>query len=69
VSCSVHAVCNQLIRDRAHFKSIFTPYGMVEHSSLLSQLDGMGRRRGFVLMSTHREAVTAMEAEGGRYVE
>ncbi|ADV21458.1 hypothetical protein CNBI0300 [Cryptococcus gattii WM276] len=44
------------------FKALFTPFGMVEHSTLLSQLDGMGRRRGFVLMSTHQEAVEAMRA-------
>lgn len=30
---------------RVHFKALFTEYGMVEHSILLSQLDSMGRRR------------------------
>ncbi|KAE8538365.1 hypothetical protein D1P53_004718 [Cryptococcus gattii VGV] len=49
------------------FKALFTPFGMVEHSTLLSQLDGMGRRRGFVLMSTHQEAVEAMRAMNGTW--
>jgi len=30
---------------RIEFKDFFTPFGMVEHSILLSQLDGIGRRR------------------------
>ena len=30
---------------RVQFKALFTEYGMVEHSILLSQLDSMGRRR------------------------
>ncbi|WWD20461.1 hypothetical protein CI109_104937 [Kwoniella shandongensis] len=51
------------------FKALFASYGMVEHSTLLSQLDGMGRRRGFILMSTHREAVEAMQAMNGSWVE
>nr|XP_031858299.1 uncharacterized protein CI109_006270 [Kwoniella shandongensis]KAA5525371.1 hypothetical protein CI109_006270 [Kwoniella shandongensis] len=51
------------------FKALFASYGMVEHSTLLSQLDGMGRRRGFILMSTHREAVEAMQAMNGSWVD
>jgi hypothetical protein len=31
--------------DRVQFKALFTEFGMVEHSILLSQLDSMGRRR------------------------
>ncbi|OXG29559.1 hypothetical protein C367_02005 [Cryptococcus neoformans Ze90-1] len=49
------------------FKALFTSFGMVEHSTLLSQLDGMGRRRGFVLMSTHQEAVETMRAMNGTW--
>jgi hypothetical protein len=30
---------------RVQFKALFTEFGMVEHSILLSQLDSMGRRR------------------------
>jgi RNA recognition motif-containing protein len=48
---------------------MFIPFGMVEHSTLLSQLDGAGRRRGFVLMSTHKEAIDAMTAMNGTYIE
>ncbi|WVW87091.1 hypothetical protein I302_109148 [Kwoniella bestiolae CBS 10118] len=51
------------------FKSLFSQFGMVEHSTLLSQLDGMGRRRGFILMSTHREAVEAMHNMNGTWLE
>jgi hypothetical protein len=29
---------------RVQFKALFTEFGMVEHSILLSQLDSMGRR-------------------------
>ncbi|ODN87687.1 hypothetical protein L198_06911 [Cryptococcus wingfieldii CBS 7118] len=52
---------------QVQFKAMFTPFGMVEHSTLLSQLDGMGRRRGFVLMSTHQEAVEATRAMNGSW--
>jgi hypothetical protein len=69
--------------DRVQFKALFTEFGMVEHSILLSQLDSMGRRRsafralflakltyrGFVLMSTHREAVLAMNSMNGKQIE
>ncbi|WWC92641.1 uncharacterized protein L201_007600 [Kwoniella dendrophila CBS 6074] len=51
------------------FKTLFSQYGMVEHSTLLSQLDGMGRRRGFILMSTHREATEAMHNMNGTWLE
>ncbi|CAD6565083.1 MAG: hypothetical protein TREMPRED_000809 [Tremellales sp. Tagirdzhanova-0007] len=51
------------------FKELFVPFGMVEHSTLLSQLDGFGRRRGFILMSTHREAIEAIQGVNGRYIE
>jgi len=48
---------------------MFVTYGMVEHSTLLSQLDGAGRRRGFVLMSTHQEAAAAMAGMNGKMIE
>ncbi|WVQ95897.1 hypothetical protein IAU59_002996 [Kwoniella sp. CBS 9459] len=51
------------------FKTLFSQFGMVEHSTLLSQLDGVGRRRGFILMSTHREAAEAMQAMNRRIIE
>ncbi|OCF34381.1 hypothetical protein I316_03895 [Kwoniella heveanensis BCC8398] len=51
------------------FKALFSQFGMVEHSTLLSQLDGAGRRRGFILMSTHREAAEAMQAMNGCIIE
>ncbi|OCF73367.1 hypothetical protein I204_06599 [Kwoniella mangroviensis CBS 8886] len=54
---------------QVQFKSLFSQFGMVEHSTLLSQLDGMGRRRGFILMSTHREAVEAMSRMNGNWLE
>ncbi|KAK4684163.1 hypothetical protein P7C73_g6036, partial [Tremellales sp. Uapishka_1] len=53
---------------QTQFKALFVQFGMVEHSTLLSQLDGFGRRRGFVLMSTHREAVEAMNSLNGKYI-
>jgi hypothetical protein len=37
--------CGDEADDRVQFKALFTEYGMVEHSILLSQLDSMGRRR------------------------
>ncbi|WWC73845.1 uncharacterized protein I206_107817 [Kwoniella pini CBS 10737] len=54
---------------QVQFKTLFSQFGMVEHSTLLSQLDGMGRRRGFILMSTHREAVEAMQNMNGTWLE
>ncbi|WVF68344.1 hypothetical protein IAT40_003109 [Kwoniella sp. CBS 6097] len=51
------------------FKALFSRFGMVEHSTLLSQLDGAGRRRGFILMSTHREAAEAMQAMNGKIID
>ncbi|WVR07928.1 hypothetical protein IAU60_004971 [Kwoniella sp. DSM 27419] len=51
------------------FKSLFTQFGMVEHSTLLSQLDSLGRRRGFILMSTHREALEAMQVMNGKWLD
>ncbi|RXK37504.1 hypothetical protein M231_05225 [Tremella mesenterica] len=51
------------------FRNLFSSNGMVEHSALLSQLDGLGRRRGFVLMSTHAEANAAMNAMHGRMID
>ena len=35
-------------------------WGAVEHSMLLSVLDGMGRRRGFVIYDEHEVAKKAM---------
>ncbi|GMK59361.1 hypothetical protein CspeluHIS016_0703760 [Cutaneotrichosporon spelunceum] len=54
---------------QVEFKALFTSFGMVEHSILLSQLDGIGRRRGFVLMSAHREAITAMHQMNGKWID
>ncbi|KAL1412615.1 hypothetical protein Q8F55_000362 [Vanrija albida] len=54
---------------QAEFKDLFQPYGSVEHSILLSQLDGMGRRRGFVLMSSHREAIDVIHQMHGKWIE
>ncbi|BEI83909.1 hypothetical protein CcaverHIS002_0405130 [Cutaneotrichosporon cavernicola] len=54
---------------QVEFKALFTAFGMVEHSILLSQLDGIGRRRGFVLMSTHHEAMEAMHQMNGKWIE
>ncbi|WWC66036.1 uncharacterized protein I303_108658 [Kwoniella dejecticola CBS 10117] len=54
---------------QVQFKTLFSQFGMVEHSTLLSQLDGMGRRRGFILMSTHKEAVEAMQNMNGTWLE
>ncbi|ORY34564.1 hypothetical protein BCR39DRAFT_572404 [Naematelia encephala] len=51
------------------FEGTFTPFGMVEHAKLLSQLDAYGRRRGFILLSTHQEAVRAMNEMHGQWVE
>jgi hypothetical protein len=54
---------------RTQFKALLVPFGMVQHSTLLSQLDNMGRRRGFVLMSNHEEAARALVAMNGKVVE
>ncbi|GFZ49844.1 hypothetical protein JCM24511_07247 [Saitozyma sp. JCM 24511] len=51
------------------FRALFLSVGTVEHSTLLSQLDGMGRRRGFILMSQHHEAVDAMNAMHGSLIQ
>ncbi|RSH93099.1 hypothetical protein EHS25_007452 [Saitozyma podzolica] len=51
------------------FRALFLSFGTVEHSTLLSQLDGMGRRRGFILMSQHQEAVDAMNAMHGSLIQ
>ncbi|WOO82113.1 Polyadenylate-binding protein, cytoplasmic and nuclear [Vanrija pseudolonga] len=51
------------------FKDLFLSFGSVEHSILLSQLDGMGRRRGFVLMSSHREAMDVIHQMHGKWIE
>ena len=62
-SCSVDKLC------RMQFRYLFVRYGMVEHSTLLSQLDNLGKRRGFILMNTHQEAVRALGAMNGQWVE
>ncbi|KAJ7118679.1 hypothetical protein C8R43DRAFT_1137224 [Mycena crocata] len=44
--------------------TLFAPHGVVSHCVILATLDGASRRRGFVVMSTHEEARTAMAALG-----
>lgn len=39
---------------------IFSRYGVVSHSVILATIDNSSRRRGFVVMSTHAEALSAL---------
>lgn len=47
---------------RPEFAKIFEPYGTVTHAVILATLDSASRRRGFIVMSAHQEAKTAMDA-------
>ncbi|ORX37537.1 hypothetical protein BD324DRAFT_608125 [Kockovaella imperatae] len=53
--------------DPVQFHSLFEPFGAVEHSQLLSELDGMGRRRGFIMMETHTQASNVMMTLNGKW--
>ena len=44
------------------FKSLFQPFGNIEHAVILAVLDNFSRRRGFVVFSSHAQARTAMRA-------
>lgn len=43
---------------------MFSRYGGVAHAVILATVDNASRRRGFVVMNSHREARVAMEALG-----
>ncbi|KAF8735905.1 hypothetical protein AX14_001283 [Amanita brunnescens Koide BX004] len=47
---------------KAELLNMFACYGTVTHCVILATLDNSSRRRGFVVMSTHRQAKQAMEA-------
>lgn len=47
---------------RSEFVEVFSPYGMVSHAVILATVDNASRRRGFIVMSTHKEAKIAMES-------
>ena len=51
-----------LILPRAEFAALFASYGTISHCVILATRDSASRRRGFVVMSTHEEAETAMNA-------
>ncbi|PVF93024.1 hypothetical protein CPB86DRAFT_716274 [Serendipita vermifera] len=44
------------------FKTLFQPYGSIEHAVILAVLDNFSRRRGFVVFSSHAQARVAMRA-------
>ena len=44
------------------FKSLFQPFGSIEHAVILAVLDNFSRRRGFVVFSAHSQARAAMRA-------
>ncbi|KAH8987794.1 hypothetical protein EDB92DRAFT_1874150 [Lactarius akahatsu] len=46
---------------KAELSSIFSQFGTVTHSVILATVDNASRRRGFVVMSNHAEAKTAMD--------
>jgi len=39
---------------------IFSRYGVVSHSVILATIDNSSRRRGFIVMSTHAQALSAL---------
>ena len=47
---------------RNEFAALFSQYGTVAHCVILATVDNSSRRRGFVVMSTHEDAVQAMAA-------
>ncbi|KAH9061140.1 hypothetical protein EDB87DRAFT_1830980 [Lactarius vividus] len=46
---------------KAELSSIFSQFGTVTHCVILATVDNASRRRGFVVMSNHTEAKTAMD--------
>lgn len=54
-----------LTKRRDQFRMLAEKWGPVEHSMLLSVLDGMGRRRGFVIYDEHEIAKKAMSELNG----
>ena len=53
---------------RSEFVEIFSRYGVVSHSVILATIDNSSRRRGFVVMSTHAEALSALGSFEIKYV-
>jgi hypothetical protein len=45
---------------RGEFADAFSRYGVVSHCVILATVDNSSRRRGFVVMSSHEEAKSAM---------
>ncbi|KAF8483460.1 hypothetical protein DFH94DRAFT_721902 [Russula ochroleuca] len=45
----------------AELESVFSRFGTVIHSVILATVDNASRRRGFVVMSTHAQAKSAMD--------
>lgn len=48
-------------RSRAELYSIFSPFGIVTHCVILATVDNASRRRGFVVMTRHADAKSAMD--------
>ncbi|PSS36958.1 hypothetical protein PHLCEN_2v1174 [Hermanssonia centrifuga] len=46
---------------KAEFVELFSRYGVVSHAVILATVDNASRRRGFVVMGSHREAKFAMD--------
>lgn len=44
-----------------HFEDLFKQQGQVVHAVILATLDSLARRRGFILMSSNREASMAIK--------
>jgi hypothetical protein len=62
--CGFHALslgATPQPQSRIELSSIFSHFGTVTHSVILATVDNASRRRGFVVMSTHAEAKTAMD--------
>ncbi|KAI0916035.1 hypothetical protein AcV5_003484 [Taiwanofungus camphoratus] len=47
---------------KSEFVEIFSRYGTVSHAVILATVDNASRRRGFIVMSNHHEAQSAMDA-------
>ncbi|KAI0346406.1 hypothetical protein BDW22DRAFT_1352461 [Trametopsis cervina] len=47
---------------KSEFVEMFSRHGSVSHAVILATVDNASRRRGFVVMSNHREARIAMDA-------
>lgn len=52
----------------AELQERFSPYGHVSHVVILATVDSASRRRGFVVMSSHREALAAINALNGTQI-